>query len=162
MSCGMVRKIDELGRVVLPKEMRRILNIKTGSSVEMEIDENNKIVLSKFSEVENVLSMANCLGEIVYEKLNLKCLICDDDKVLCVCGESKKEFLHKKVLVNEFKKPKLINLNKFLDVENVEEVCVRPICLQGFNKGFIVVWENSLQNDRIDILIEYFSCLIKD
>ena len=39
MSCGMVRKIDELGRVVLPKEMRRVLNIKTGSSVEMIINE---------------------------------------------------------------------------------------------------------------------------
>ena len=63
MSCGMVRKIDELGRVVLPKEMRRVLNIKTGSSVEMVINENNKIVISKFSEIENVLSMANNLAQ---------------------------------------------------------------------------------------------------
>ena len=45
MGCGMVRKVDELGRVVIPKEMRRVLNIKTGSSVEMFIGENNEVIL---------------------------------------------------------------------------------------------------------------------
>lgn len=161
MSCGMVRKIDELGRVVLPKEMRRVLNIKTGSSVEMEISNDNRIILSKFSELENVIGMAKCLGELIYEKLNLKCLVCDDDKVIAVCGESKKEYLHKKVLLN-LSKTNLLKIKNFLSVENEDEVCVYPIILQGYVKGFIVVWDNNLKNENIDILIEYFCCLIKD
>ena len=47
MGNGMVRKVDELGRVVIPKEMRRILNIKTGSSIEMFINDQNQVVLKK-------------------------------------------------------------------------------------------------------------------
>lgn len=161
MGCGMVRKIDELGRVVLPKEMRRVLNIKTGSSVEMVIDENNKIVISKFSEIENVLSMAKCLGEILYEKLNLKCLICDDDKVLNVVGDSKKIYLHKKVL-GQCKKNCTIKLNKFLNVDVEEDAKVFPIVLQGFTKGFIVILSNNFNSENVELLIDYFSFLIKD
>ena len=46
MGCGMVRKVDELGRVVIPKEMRRVFNIKTDSSIEMSI--NDFIFCRKF------------------------------------------------------------------------------------------------------------------
>ena len=161
MSCGMVRKIDELGRVVLPKEMRKILNIKTGSSVEMKISEDNKIVLSKFSEIENVLFMAKSLGNLIFEKLNLKCLVCDDDKVIAVCGESKKEYLHKKVLLN-FDNIKMVKIENFLEVKNNEEVCIYPIIMQGFVKGYVVVWDNKLKNNNIDILVDFFSSLIND
>ena len=160
MSCGMVRKIDELGRVVLPKEMRRVLNIKTGSSVEMFINGDNKIVISKFSEIENALSFAKNLGDIIFEKLNLKCLICDDDKVVNVFGFSKKEFLNKKVIINEnfnFKKTKMCEV---IDVSNNDEVCAYPIKSMGFSSGYVVVLGGEEKEEYIKILISFFNALI--
>ena len=162
MGCGMVRKIDELGRVVLPKEMRRILNIKTGSSVEMVIDENNRIVLSKFSEIENVLNMAMGLGKILFEKLDLKCLICDDDKVLGVVGESKKDFLGKKILYIKDMEIKTMKINMFLDTIRKDEITIYPIILQGFVKGYILVFGNNLKTNNVKLLLDYFSVLIED
>ena len=93
MGCGMVRKVDELGRVVIPKEMRRILNIKTGSSIEMFINDQNQVVLKKFSELENVNAFIDALIKTIYECFNFACFVCDDEKVLNVYGVSKKEFL---------------------------------------------------------------------
>ena len=98
MGCGMVRKVDELGRVVIPKEMRRILNIKTGSSIEMFINDNNQVVLKKFSEISNILLFAQNLADVIFDNLNLPCLISDDEKILVVKGLNKKEYLDKKII----------------------------------------------------------------
>ena len=90
MSCGMVRKVDELGRVVVPKEMRRVLGIKPGSSIEMSIDVNNNVVLKKFSEIENLNFFAQIVADTLYEMTNNSILVCDDEKVVVSKGISKK------------------------------------------------------------------------
>ena len=71
MRSAMVRKVDELGRVVIPKEMRRVLNIKSGSSVELDVNENNEIVLKKFSELSNAAIFAEKLANIVNSTYNI-------------------------------------------------------------------------------------------
>jgi len=98
MSCGMVRKVDELGRVVIPKEMRRILNIKTGSSIEMIINDYSEVVLKKFSEMNNISNFAEVVADILFEEYGVPCLVCDEDKVIYCKGASKKDFLNKKIL----------------------------------------------------------------
>lgn len=95
MGCGMVRKVDELGRVVIPKEMRRILNIKTGSSIEMIINDDNEVVLKKFSEMNNIVGYAQTVADILFQEFSIPCLVCDEEKVVCVRGVLKREFLHK-------------------------------------------------------------------
>ena len=52
---GIVRRIDELGRIVIPKEIRKNLRINTGDNVEIYMDENNKIVLKKYSTLFAIL-----------------------------------------------------------------------------------------------------------
>ena len=156
----MVRKIDELGRVVLPKEMRRILNIKPGSSVEMIINKENQIVLYKFSEIENIFCLAEILGRTIFERLDLKCLICDDDKVLGVFGESKKEYLHKKVLLGGKINKKSMMLCDLIEVESKEVVSVYPIKNQGIENGFVVVFGANGKEEYINLLIDFFSKLI--
>lgn len=121
MSCGMVRKVDELGRVVIPKEMRRVLNIKTGSSIEMIINDENEVVLKKFSEMNNISNYAEVVADILFEEYNLPCLVCDEDKVIYCKGVSKKEFLNKK-------KPP----------EN-KEWFICPVNFDGFEGGYIML-----------------------
>lgn len=108
MSCGMVRKVDELGRVVVPKEMRRVLGIKPGSSIEMSIDKDNNVVLKKFSEIENLEFFAQIIADTLFEMTNNPVLVCDDEKVVVSKGISKKTIdnailkeLFEKNLVNE-------------------------------------------------------------
>lgn len=90
MGCGMVRKVDELGRVVVPKEMRRVLGIKPGSSIEMSIDKDNNVVLKKFSEIENLQFFAQIVADSLFEITNKSIVVCDDEKVVVFKGISKK------------------------------------------------------------------------
>lgn len=168
MSCGMVRKVDELGRVVIPKEMRRILNIKTGSSIEMFINDFNQVVLKKFSELENVLALGEALVEIIFNNFNLKCLICDDDKkVTNIKGLSKKEFLNSNLDFLSDEKQSKNEVYSISKNENLQEkfATVFNIVSEGFNCGCLVCFhtqenlEKKVQ-DEILLLVKFFSSLL--
>lgn len=98
MGCGMVRKVDELGRVVVPKEMRRVLGIKPGSSVEMSIDTQNNVVLKKFSEIENLGFFAQTVADVLFEVTDNPVCICDDERVVACKGVSKKLIDDKEII----------------------------------------------------------------
>lgn len=154
MGCGMVRKVDELGRVVIPKEMRRVLNIKTGSSVEMFIGENNEVVLKKFSELSNVLMFAENLAETIYDNNNTACLVTDDEKVLVCKGVPKKEFLDKKINLDILEKDNdFFVLDKNTSFLNNQENLfnnnyIFPIFCDGFKCGFIVLLTDNVLSDE--------------
>ena len=144
---GIVRKLDELGRIVIPKEMRRILNIAVGSSIEMVIDENNEVVLKKFSEVENILPFAQKLADVVNDCLFLPALVCDEEKVVACSGVNKKDFLNKKLKFEKKDFAKNHLENKFVESnclihnsqKNFEKSLVFAITSDGFVCGFLVV-----------------------
>ena len=171
MGCGMVRKVDELGRVVIPKEMRRVLNIKTGSSVEMFIGENNEVVLKKFSELSNVLMFAENLAETIYDNNNISCLVADDEKVLVCRGVPKKDFLDKKLNLEYLDR----NCDFFVLDKN-EKILIGqdnlfennyffPIYCDGFKCGFIVLLTDNLLSEEnlknIVLLKNFLSKLLR-
>ncbi len=81
-TTGIVRRIDELGRIVIPKEMRRTLSIKVGDSLEIFSD-GEKLVLSKYQELLKLEDMAQALCDSVAESCGYIVLVCDDRKVIC-------------------------------------------------------------------------------
>ena len=83
---GIVRRIDELGRIVVPKELRRTLRIREGDSVEIYVDENGNIVLRKYSPVGQLKAMSHDMAEALAESSGLVALICDKDVVLASAG----------------------------------------------------------------------------
>ena len=156
MGNGMVRKVDELGRVVIPKEMRRILNIKTGSSIEMFINDQNQVVLKKFSELENVNTFVEALVKTVYDCFNNACFVCDDEKVLSVCGLSKKEYLTKKVISDiKFKDAQKMFLSDIIEGFDEQKNCyVFSIICEGFESGKLVVIVDNLEEEkRVSIIV---------
>lgn len=169
MGCGMVRRVDELGRVVIPKEMRRILNIKSGSSVEMSINDNNQIVLEKFFEINNIYSSAENLANIIFEELLLPCLICDDEKVIICKGVNKKEYLNKEISDQKIKNnnyEELLNTPILLNqVSAPEFTYVFTLSSEGFNNGYLVVFSsNKLENNtitNINLLTKFLCTLLK-
>lgn len=93
MSTGIVRRIDELGRIVIPKEIRKSLRIKNGDNLEILVDGEN-ITLRKYSQIENALDMAFVYAESFYQVLKYNVIITDTDKVVAAAGNLKKKYIN--------------------------------------------------------------------
>ena len=83
---GIVRRIDELGRIVVPKELRRSLRIREGDSVEIFIDQDGSIVLKKYSAVAQMANVAGDMAESLAQSSGEVALICDRDVVVASAG----------------------------------------------------------------------------
>ena len=92
VSTGIIRIIDELGRIVIPKEIRKKLRIKTGDNLEILVDDEN-ITLRKYSQIENVVDMAAIYAESFYQVLKYNVIITDTDKVVAAAGNLRKKYL---------------------------------------------------------------------
>lgn len=93
MTTGIIRRIDELGRIVIPKEIRKNLRIKNGDNLEILVDGEN-ITLRKYSQIENLTDMANVYAESFYQVLKYNVIVTDTDKVVAIAGNLKKKYLN--------------------------------------------------------------------
>ena len=90
---GITRRIDELGRIVIPKEIRKNLRIKNGDNLEILVDGEN-ITLKKYSQIENLENIANMYAESFYQVLKYNVIVTDTDKIVAVGGNLKKKYLN--------------------------------------------------------------------
>lgn len=147
MSCGMVRKVDELGRVVVPKEMRRVLGIKPGSSIEMSIDRDNNVVLKKFSEIENLEFFAQIIADTLFEITNNPILVCDDERVVVSKGIAKKS-IENIVLKNFFEQ----NVKKEVNFAGFSNSFLTEIKSDGNICGYIFMLSNEkISNENVKL-----------
>ena len=102
-STGIVRRIDDLGRIVIPKEIRNSLFITEGTSMEIRITDDMEIILKKNNAMQSIVELSEKMCELLYEMLNHPVLITDDEKVIACVGASKKQY-HNKELSNEILK----------------------------------------------------------
>lgn len=113
-ATGIVRRIDDLGRVVIPKEIRRTLRIREGDPLEIYVDREGEVILKKYSPVGELGDFAKEYAESLYEAIGHVILIADRDNIVAVAGSSKKEFMNKPLgpaveKVMEERKAALIN-----------------------------------------------------
>ena len=92
-STGIVRKLDELGRVVIPKEIRKTLRIKEGDPLEIFTDKEGEIILKKYSPIGELSEFATEYAETLAKTTGHIACITDKDTVIAVSGGSKKEYL---------------------------------------------------------------------
>ncbi len=94
-ATGIVRRIDDLGRVVVPKEIRRTLRIREGDPLEIFTDREGEIILKKYSPIGELSQFAGQYAETLAQTAG--CLVCitDRDHVIAAAGQGKKEFLGK-------------------------------------------------------------------
>ncbi len=93
MSTGIVRRIDELGRIVIPKEIRKKMRIKNGDTLEIFVD-GDSITLRKYSQIENAIDMAETYVESFQQVLKYNVIVTDTDKVIAAAGNLKKKYLN--------------------------------------------------------------------
>ncbi len=96
-ATGIVRRIDDLGRVVIPKEIRRTMRIREGDPLEIYTDREGEVIFKKYSPIGELVDFAGQYAESLYKTCGIPVAICDRDSVVAVAGFSKKDYVEKKV-----------------------------------------------------------------
>jgi AbrB family transcriptional regulator (stage V sporulation protein T) len=96
-ATGIVRRIDDLGRVVIPKEIRRTMRIREGDPLEIYTDADGEVIFKKYSPVGELSSIAKQYAEVLFRGTNLPVIITDRDRVISCAGLPKKEAVDRRV-----------------------------------------------------------------
>lgn len=96
-ATGIVRRIDDLGRVVIPKEIRRTLRIREGDPLEIYTDREGEIILKKYSPIGELGNFAREYAESLAQNAGHITCIVDKDQIIAVSGVAKKEFMDKHI-----------------------------------------------------------------
>lgn len=96
-ATGIVRRIDDLGRVVIPKEIRKTLRIREGDPLEIFTDKDGEVILKKYSPIGELGEFALQYAESLYKSSGHITCITDKDTVVAISGAAKKEFLQKRL-----------------------------------------------------------------
>lgn len=148
-ATGIVRRIDDLGRVVIPKEIRRTLRIREGDPLEIFVDREGEVILKKYSPIHELGHFAVEYAESLFDSLQQPVLITDRDEVIAVAGESKKDYLNKSIstlldgIIDNRETVLEEDGTDFVAVEHkpedVKGYCVSPIIAGGDPIGCIVI-----------------------
>ena len=90
-ATGIVRRIDDLGRIVIPKEIRRTLRIREGDPLEIFTDREGEIILKKYSPIGELSQFAGQYAESLAQSTGHLVCITDRDHVIAAAGNGKKE-----------------------------------------------------------------------
>ena len=96
-ATGIVRRIDDLGRVVIPKEIRRTMRIREGDPLEIFTEKDGEVVFKKYSPVGELSPFAVQYADVLARACNMTVLICDRDHVIAAAGGSRKEFYDRRI-----------------------------------------------------------------
>lgn len=140
-TTGMVRRIDELGRIVIPKEIRKQLMMKEGESISFEL-ENDKIVLTKFSMLNKMGPMVQALLEGMYAKYQNSFLICDRDTVIACSSDALAKYQRKPISkdlkrVIESQEKQIEGMVYLLDSD--EKLTVLPLINEQESQGALLM-----------------------
>lgn len=81
-ATGIVRRIDDLGRVVIPKEIRRTMRIREGDPLEIYTDADGEVIFKKYSQVGELSSLTAQYAEVLHKNTGLPVVITDRDRVI--------------------------------------------------------------------------------
>ena len=148
-ATGIVRRIDDLGRVVIPKEIRRTLRIREGDPLEIYTATDGEVIFKKYSPVGELSEFAGQYADVISRISSLPTLICDKDHVIAASGVSKREFLERRVsavLENymESRKSYAANQQNAGDIQPIEGIehpaaGIYPIISSGDVTGAVVM-----------------------
>ena len=96
-ATGIVRRIDDLGRVVIPKEIRRVLRIREGDPLEIFTEKDGEVIFKKYSPMGELSEFAAQICESLHKTAGAVAVLCDRDAVIAVSGGSRKELMEKHI-----------------------------------------------------------------
>ena len=96
-ATGIVRRIDDLGRIVIPKEIRRSYRIREGDPMEIFTGHNGEILLKKYSPMVDLSLFASQYAEVLAQTTGATVCVADQEEILAAAGGGKKELLHQPI-----------------------------------------------------------------
>ncbi|MBE7031209.1 MAG: stage V sporulation protein T [Ruminococcaceae bacterium] len=96
-ATGIVRRIDDLGRVVIPKEIRRTMRIREGDPLEIYTDRDGEVIFKKYSPIGSLSDFASQYAETLTKTCGFPVAITDKDSIIAVSGASRKELMEQRV-----------------------------------------------------------------
>ena len=96
-ATGIVRRIDDLGRVVIPKEIRRTMRIREGDPLEIFTAADGEVIFKKYSPIGELSEFAGQYTDVLHRATNLPVIITDRDHVIAVSGMPRKEAMDKHI-----------------------------------------------------------------
>ena len=103
-ATGIVRRIDDLGRVVIPKEIRRTLRIREGDPLEIFTDREGEIILKKYSPIGELAAFAGMYADSLAKEAGCLVCICDMDQVVAASGKRCRKSILAKFFKGNWKK----------------------------------------------------------
>lgn len=96
-ATGIIRRVDELGRIVIPKEIRRTLRIREADPLEIFTDKDGEIILKKYSPIGELSAVAQEMAEALSHVTGELVCICDQDQIVAASGSEAKKYLNKPI-----------------------------------------------------------------
>ena len=157
-STGVLRRIDDLGRIVIPKEIRKKLKIKDGESLEIFIN-GDAVVLKKYSYMCDLHDIAQNCSDSFYDVINKNILITDLDKIIAASGSLKKKYLGKEISpfiadILSRRKTTIDNDSNYIQLtENTQEDCkyvISSVVVSGDAVGSVIILSDAKITDLIE------------
>ena len=146
-ATGIIRRIDDLGRIVIPKEIRKNLRIKEGDNLEIFV-QNEEIILKKYSMMNKINDLAQELTDAIYTFMKHSIFITDTDSVVAGSGPLKKNYLNKNIsdfIIDSIKRRDKMVENHFKELKILEDEIITcsyvmsTILVNGEATGMILI-----------------------
>ena len=155
-ATGIVRRIDDLGRVVIPKEIRRTMRIREGDPLEIYTSNNGEVIFKKYSPINELSEGAAQAAEVISKLGGAPAIIFDRDHVVAVSGVQKKEYSERRIspaLEDLLENRKSFtytdeSIGQLMPVEGIDKaaLAVFPIISSGDVTGAVAFIANSNNN----------------
>ncbi len=96
-ATGIVRRIDDLGRVVIPKEIRRTLKIREGMPMEIFTESTGEVILKKYSPVGEMKQIAESYVKTLHKLTGFSAAVCDTEQIIAASGAGKKDLVNRDI-----------------------------------------------------------------
>lgn len=149
-ATGIVRRIDDLGRVVVPKEIRRTLRIREGDPLEIFTDREGEIILKKYSPIGELGQFAKQYADSLSQTTGHIIAITDKDQVIAVAGSAKKDLLAKGI---SHELEEVINEREGIIAGREEKNYIRIINEDDSEFTYQVIWPIISEGDAIGAVV---------
>ena len=149
---GIIRRIDDLGRIVIPKEIRKNLRIKNGEKLEIFVNENENIILKKHNQFDKLKDLSEEITEAIYSFIKKTVMITNNEKVISIKGINKNKYQEKniseEIIRKIYNRKEIIDKDKIKITDEEEEInyALVPLIASGDVSGSIIL----VDEEKID------------
>lgn len=168
-ATGIVRRIDDLGRIVIPKEIRSTMRIRESDPLEIYTGNSGEIIFKKYSAIGEMPAFAQKFAEILQKEISSPVLIADRDTVIAVSGASKSDFIGENLSKEaeafieqrmQYIKNGTDKVITPIDSSEIKAKIISPILTNGDISGSVIVLDSAPKID-IDICAKFTNLTAK-